>query len=117
MITRLQYVILCRVEQGLPAFSRMLAPKTHPKTLQRRREALVDLYDRGLIESAKKSASRHGPRLTLTGRRALKWIRHGDEYEAPYGGIGNPGYSTNAARVSRLRARLKAGEEITARHA
>jgi hypothetical protein len=117
MITRLQYVILCRVEQGLPAFSRPLAPKTHPRTLQRRREALVDLYDRGFIETAKKNSVRYGPRLTLTGKRALKWIRHGDEYEAPYGGKGNPGYSTNAARVHRLREVLGRGEEITARHA
>ena len=105
---------MCRVEQGLPAFSRPLAPKTHPGTLKRRREALVDLYDRGLIQSVKKNSVRFGPRLTRTGKRLLNWVREGGEYgSAPYDPAN---YRVQAAAVSAIRQRLKRGELIESRY-
>lgn len=117
MITRLQYVIMCRVEQGLPAFMRPLARKTHPNVLQRRRDALDDLFARGLIVRAQKNRSPTrriiGPRLTREGRRVLNWIRNGKREQVGLHGIkGEPGYNASLARVFRIRQALESGEEI-----
>jgi len=105
VITRLQFVVLCRVEQGLPAFTRPLAPKTHPQVLSWRRAALEDLYARQFLERV----HGRGPRVTITGRRVLNWIRTGAG-ECPYDDLRyGVGKTTLAARVHRIRRAMSSG--------
>lgn len=69
MITRLQYVILCRLAKGKRAFAHMATAHTPESVMMRRREGLEDLYRRRLI---KRGA--HGPMLTIAGREILQTI-------------------------------------------
>lgn len=80
MITRLQFVILCRVQRGLPAFGTPTTHATPSNVIERRREAIADLYRKRLLRRGLRlrvgpfGGTRTGPVLTARGREALDLI-------------------------------------------
>lgn len=99
MLTRVAFVALSRIADGQSAFRTMLPSHRDPMFIQRRRDALSELYRlRYVIRGPR------GPQITATGKAALKFHRYLADNKRPLDG---PSVAAEAERLGISRRALE----------